>query len=95
MHAESLDALGRHLYGPRYVTSLAEALSEYTPKPVQAPHVSMWAKGQRSIPDFVGPAAFRVAERGYRELMARAEAVNRMLYAPFEHGMPSLPPAED
>ncbi|GLS45856.1 hypothetical protein [Methylobacterium brachythecii] len=94
MHPESLDALGKALYGPRYVSALAEALSRHAPQPVQPPHVTMWVKGQRRIPDWVGAAAFRVAERGREELRERAEAVRLILASPFDHGMPSLPPSD-
>jgi hypothetical protein len=92
MHPESLDALGRYLFGARYVTDLAAALSEFTSTPVQPPHVSMWVKGRRRVPDWVGAAAFRVAERGSQELQERSRAIDRMLMTPWDHGMPSLPP---
>lgn len=91
MHAEALEALGQALYGPRYATYLAEALSRHTSMPVTTPHVSLWAKGRRGIPDFIGGAAFRVAEEGVRDLEARKAIVEAMLARPFEHGMPSLP----
>lgn len=94
MHAEALEALGQALYGPRYATYLAEALSRHTSMPVTTPHVSLWAKGKRGIPDWVGAAAFRVAEEGVRDLEARRDVVRAMLASPFEHGMPGLKPAD-
>lgn len=87
MDPASLDAIGRHLYGPRYVTALAEALSAHAPQPVSPPHVTMWTKGQRRIPDWVNGAALRVAEAGLLDLQARAEAVKAILADPWEYGI--------
>jgi hypothetical protein len=93
MHPLTLDALGRPLYGPRYVTALAEALTAHAPEeahapsPVTAPHVTMWIKGRRSMPDWIDAAALRVAKAGVIDLKARAKAVEDILWKPWEYGI--------
>lgn len=100
MHPDSLDAIGRHLFGPRYVTALAEALTTHAPKsahapsPVTAPHVTMWVKGRRGIPDWIDGAALRAAEAGVIDLEARIAAVKKIIWRPWEYGIqPPLPEA--
>ncbi|SDM68413.1 hypothetical protein SAMN05216360_103103 [Methylobacterium phyllostachyos] len=86
-----LSALGRMLYGPRYATSLAEALARHTTNKVAPSHVVMWVKGPRSIPEWVDDAALRVAEEGLVELHDRTRGIRILLTGYWQRDRDSLP----
>lgn len=81
MTPKTLTRLGELLYGPRFATSLAEALSDDDHR-AQVSHVSAWCAEKRPIPAWVAARARRLATRGQRDLAGRLIELGELLSHP-------------
>ncbi len=81
MTPATLTRLGELLYGARFATALAEALSDDEHR-AQVSHVSTWCKGTRPIPAWVATRARELATRGQRDLAERLVALGELLSHP-------------
>ncbi|MGW9820506.1 hypothetical protein ACUXK4_003077 [Methylorubrum extorquens] len=82
MTPATLTRLGELLYGPRYATALAEALSADGEHRAQVSHVSTWCAGKRPIPAWVAGRAREIATQGQRDLVERLTALSELLIDP-------------
>ena len=81
MTPATLSKLGELLYGPRFATPLAEALSDDNHR-ARVSHVSTWCKGTRPIPAWVAIRARELATQGQHDLVKRLAALGELLIHP-------------